>query len=141
MAAQALQIRQAKKASAALDNEISQVFTLAMPGETQSDPRRQMQSRLERIRKSGGGPQYFMHTLEVLSGALAVTPKTSISALSYRDDAVDLTVSAPSLGALSQLTQFAGKEGLTADIQSSNPVASGVEAHLHVHSQSARAPR
>jgi general secretion pathway protein L len=141
VAAQALQIRQAKKESAALDNEISQVFTLAMPGETLSDPRRQMQSRLERIRKSGTGPQYFMHTLEVLSGALAVTPKTSISALSYRDNAVDMTVSAPSLAALSQLTQFAGSKGLSAEIQSSNPVASGVEAHLHVHSQSGRAQR
>jgi general secretion pathway protein L len=141
VAAQALQIRQAKKQSAALDNEISQVFTLAMPGETQSDPRRQMQSRLERIRKSGAGPQYFMRTLEVLSGALAVTPKASISALSYRDNAVDMTVSAPSLAALSQLTQFAGTKGLAAEIQSSNPVASGVEAHVHVHSQSARPQR
>jgi general secretion pathway protein L len=141
VAAQALQIRQAKKQSAALDNEISQVFTLAMPGEPQSDPRRQMQTRLERIRKSGAGPQYFMHTLEVLSGALAVTPKTAISALSYRDNAVDLTVSAPSLAALSQLTQFAGSKGLAAEIQSSNPVASGVEAHLHVHSQAARSQR
>lgn len=141
VAAQALQIRQAKKESAALDNEISQVFTLAMPGDQLSDPRRQMQSKLERIRKSGAGPQYFLRTLQVLSGALAVTPKTTISALSYRDDALDMTVSAPSLAALSQLTQFAGKEGLTADIQSSNPVASGIEAHVHVRTQAARARR
>jgi general secretion pathway protein L len=141
VAAQALQIRQAKKESATLDNQISQVFTQAMPGEKLTDPRRQMQSRLERIRKSGGGPQYLMHTLEVLSGALAVTPKTSISALSFRDNAVDMTVSAPSLAALSQLTQFTGSKGLAAEIQSSNPVASGVEAHLHVHSQSARTQR
>jgi hypothetical protein len=112
-----------------------------MPGEKLTDARRQMQSRLERIRKSGGSPQYLMHTLEVLSGALAVTPKTTISALSFRDNAVDMTVSAPSLAALSQLTQFTGSKGLAAEIQSSNPVASGVEAHLHVHSQSARTQR
>jgi general secretion pathway protein L len=141
VAAQALQIRQAKKESANLDNQISQVFTSAMPGEKLSEPRRQMQSRLERIRKSGGGPQYLMHTLEVLSGALAVTPKTTIGALSFRDNAVDMTVTAPSLAALSQLTQFTGSKGLSAEIQSSNPVASGVEAHLHVHSQSARTQR
>jgi general secretion pathway protein L len=141
VAAQALQIRHAKKESAALDTEISQVFTLAMPGDQLSDPRRQMQSKLDRIRKSGSGPQYFLHTLQILSGALAVTPKTSISALSYREDALDMTVSAPSLAALSQLTQFAGKEGLTAEIQSSNPVASGVEAHLHVRTQTSRARR
>jgi len=141
VAAQALQIRQAKRESAALDGEISQVFSSAMAGDALTDPRRQMQSKLERIRKSGAGPQYFLRTLQTLSGALAVTPKTTISALSYRDDSLDMTVSAPSLAALSQLTQFVGKEGLAAEIQSSNPVAAGVEAHLHVHGQSAKAHR
>ena len=141
VAAQALQIRHAKHDSAALDAEISQLFSESMPGDAVTDPRRQMQAKLERIRKSGAGPQYFLRTLQTLSGALAVTPKTAISALSYREDALDMTVSAPSLAALSQLTQFVGKEGLAAEIQSSNPVAAGVEAHLHVHGQSAKARR
>lgn len=141
VAAQALQIRQAKHESAALDAQISQVFTLAMPGDASTDPRLQMQSRLERIRKAGAGPQYFLRTLQTLSRALAVTPQTTISALSYRENALDMTVNAPSLAALSQLTQFVGKEGLNAEIQSSNPVATGVEAHLHVRNQSARATR
>ena len=141
VAAQALQIRHAKHDSAALDAEISQLFSESMPGDALTDPRRQMQAKLERIRKSGAGPQYFLRTLQTLSGALAVTPKTAISALSYREDALDMTVSAPSLAALSQLTQFVGKEGLAAEIQSSNPVAAGVEAHLHVHGQSAKARR
>jgi general secretion pathway protein L len=139
VAAQALQIRQAKHESAALDGEISQIFSASMPGDALTNPRRQMQSKLEKIRKSGAGPQYFLRTLQTLSGALAVTPKTTLSALSYRDDSLDMTVSAPSLGALSQLTQFVGKEGLAAEIQSSNPVATGVEAHLHVRGQSGKA--
>ena len=142
VAAQALQIRQAKVQSAALDNQISQVFASAMPGgNAAADPRRQMQSKLERIRKSGAGPQYFLRTLQTLSGALAVAPKTTISALSYRENALDMTVNAPSLAALSQLTQSVGKEGLVADIQSSNPVATGVEAHLHIRDQRAAAQR
>jgi general secretion pathway protein L len=141
VAAQALQIRNAKHASAALDSEISQVFSGAMPGEAITDPRRQMQAKLDRIHKSGAGPQYFLRSLQTLSGALAVSPKTTISALSYRDDALDMTVSAPSLATLSQLTQFAGKEGLAAEIQSSNPVAAGVEAHLHLRNQTAKARR
>jgi general secretion pathway protein L len=139
--AQALQIRHAKHESAALDGEISQVFSSAMPGDAVSDPRRQMQARLDRIRKSGAGPQYFLRTLQTLSGALSGAPKTTISALSYREDALDMTVSAPSLAALSQLTQTVGKQGLAAEIQSSNPVAAGVEAHLHVRNQSAKARR
>jgi general secretion pathway protein L len=141
VAAQALQIRHAKHESAALDGEISQVFSASMPGDALTDPRRQMQTKLERIRKSGPGPQYFLRTLQTLSGALAVTPKTAISALSYREDSLDMTISAPSLAALSQVTQFVGKEGLAAEIQSSNPVAAGVEAHLHVHGQSAKPRR
>jgi general secretion pathway protein L len=141
VAAQAVQIRHAKSQSAALDTEISQVFSSAMPGEALNDPRRQMQSKLEKIRKSGAGPQYFLRALQTLSGALAVTPKTTISALSYRDDSLDMTLNAPSLAALSQLTQFVGKEGFTAEIQSSNPVGAGVEAHLHVRGQAAKARR
>jgi hypothetical protein len=42
-------------------------------------------------------------------------------------------VTAPSLTALSQLSQQVSRQGLTADIQSSQPVAGGVDAHLQVH--------
>jgi general secretion pathway protein L len=141
VAAQALQIRSAKHAAAALDSEISQVFTTAMPADRITDPRRQMQDRLERARKSGAGPQYFLRTLQTLSGALANTPKTTINSLSYRDQSIEMTVNAPSLAALSQLSQLVAKEGLAAEIQSSNPVATGVEAHLQIRMARSQAPR
>jgi general secretion pathway protein L len=139
--AQALQIRQAKHETKALDGEIANVFSSAMPSEVLQDPRRQMQSRLDRVRKSGAGPEYFLRSLKVLSDALAVTPKTDIDALSYREDSLDLKVSAPSLAALSQLSQVIGKQGMTAEIQSSTPVANGVEAHVQLRSQGSRAHR
>jgi general secretion pathway protein L len=141
VAAQALQIRQAKHETAALDQEIANVFSTAMPAEAMQDPRRQMQSRLDRIRKSGAGPEYFLRTLKVLSGAMAVAPKTDIDALSYREDSVDMKVRAPSLAALSQVSQFIGKQGMTAEIQSSTPVAGGVEAHIQLRGQTAREHR
>jgi general secretion pathway protein L len=139
--AQALQIRQAEHETKALDGEIATVFSSAMPAEVMQDPRRQMQSRLDRIRQSGAGPEYFLRSLKVLGDALAVTPKTDIDALSYREDSLDMKVSAPSLAALSQLSQFIGKHGMTAEIQSSTPVANGVEAHIQLRSQGARAHR
>jgi type II secretion system protein L len=139
--AQALQIRQAKHETKALDGEIANVFSSAMPSEVLQDPRRQMQSRLDRVRKSGAGPEYFLRSLKVLSDALAVTPKTDIDALSYREDSLDMKVSAPSLAALSQLSQVIGKQGMTAEIQSSTPVANGVEAHMQLRSQGSRAHR
>jgi general secretion pathway protein L len=137
--AQALQIRQAKHETKALDGEIATVFSAAMPAEVMQDPRRQMQSRLDRIHKSGAGPEYFLRSLKVLGDALAVTPKTDIDALSYREDSLDMKVSAPSLAALSQLSQFIDKHGMTAEIQSSTPVANGVEAHIQLRSQGSRA--
>jgi hypothetical protein len=91
-----------------------------------------MQSRLDRIRHSGAGPEYFLHALEVLSGAISTAPNTRINSLSYREQALDLRVTAPSLTALSQLSQQVSRQGLAADIQSSQPVAGGVDAHLQV---------
>jgi general secretion pathway protein L len=141
VAAQALQIRQAKHETAALDGQIASVFSAAMPGEVIQDPRRQMQSRLDRIHKSGASPEYFLRTLKILGDAMAVTPKTTIDALSYREGSLDMKVSAPSLAALSQLSQFIGKQGMTAEIQSSTPVANGVEAHVQLRSSTSRAHR
>jgi general secretion pathway protein L len=136
VAAEGLQIHQAKREGAALDTQIAGVFSAAMPAETLQDPRRQMQSRLDRIRKLGASPEYFLRTLKVLSGALGVTAKTSIDALSYHENSLDLKVTAPSLASVSQLSQLIGKQGLTADIQSSTPIADGIEAHIQVRSQS-----
>jgi general secretion pathway protein L len=141
VAAQALQIRQAKHEAAALDGQIASVFSAAMPGEAMQDPRRQMQSRLDRIRKSGASPEYFLRTLKVLGDALATTPKTDIDGLSYREESLDMRVKAPSLAALSQLSQLIGKQGMTAEIQSSTPVATGVEAHIQLRSPQSRVRR
>lgn len=141
VAAQAVQLRQAKHATAALDTQIAQVFSAAMPAEPMQEPRRQMQGRLDRIRHSGPGPQHFLRTLQTLSGALAATPKTSIDAMSYREESLDMKVTAPSLAALSQLSQLMDKQGLTTEIQSSAPVGSAVEAHLQVRSPGSKVHR
>ena len=137
---QALQIRHARHESAALDSQIANVFAAAMPGEVIKDPRHQMQVRLDRIRKHGASPEYFLRALKTLSGALAVAPKTEIAALSYREQSVDMKLNAPSLAALSQLSQYIdSKHDLKAEIQSSTPVAGGVEAHVQLRGQASRA--
>jgi general secretion pathway protein L len=138
VAAEALQIRQGKHQAAALDAEIGQVFAAAMPSDPNTDPRRQMQSKLDRARKSGAGPQYFLRSLQTLSGALSAVPKTTITSMGYREQTLDLTLSAPNLDALSQLSQIMAKQGLSAEIQSSTPVAQGVEAHMQVRDQGAK---
>jgi general secretion pathway protein L len=138
VAAQTLQIRQARRESAALDSQIAQVFAAAMPGEVIKDPRHQMQVRLDRIRKKGSGGEYFLHALQTLSGALANAPKMDIDAMSYREQSMDMKLNAPSVAALSQLSQYIDSHGMIAEIQSSTPVAGGVEAHLQLRSQAKR---
>jgi general secretion pathway protein L len=141
VAAEAVQLRHAKHETAALDAEIAQVFAAAMPADQMQDARRQMQTRLDRIHHSGPGPEYFLRTMQALSGALASTPKTSIDSMSYREEALDMKVTAPSLTELSQLTQLVGKQGLTAEIQSSTAAGSGVEAHMQVRAAGSKARR
>jgi type II secretion system protein L len=138
IAAAMILIHQANHETQALDTQIAQIFQQVMPSEKMQDPRRQMQSRLDRIRHSGAGPEYFLHALEVLSSAMSAAPNTRIDSLSYREQALDLRVTAPSLAALSQLSQQVSKQGLTADIQSSQPVEGGVDAHLQVRAAGAK---
>ena len=139
VAAQAYTLHRAKRDTALLDTEIADVFAAVMPAEPLRDARRQMQSRLDRIRHAGPGPQHFLRPLQTLSGAIAEAPATTIDALSYRDESLDMKVTAPSLAALSQLSQSVGKQGLTAEIQSSTPMGSGVEAHMQVRAQGSKA--
>jgi general secretion pathway protein L len=141
LGAQALQIHEANKQSAALDGEISQIFATAMPSDRMSEPRRQMQQQLDRIHRLGAGPQYFLKTVQALGGAVAATPKTSVDSLSFRDQTLDMKLTAPSVDALSQFSQIIVRQGLAADIQSSTPVAAGVEAHIQIRSGAPRSPR
>jgi general secretion pathway protein L len=141
VAAQAYQLHQAKKETAALDTQIAQLFATAMPAVTLSDPRRQMQTRLDRIRHTGAGPEQFLRTLSTLGSALSSAPKTSIDSMSYREDSLELKVTAPSLAVLSQLSQTVSKQGLTADIESSTPAGSSIEANLQIHTAGSKARR
>ncbi|MDP9064416.1 MAG: type II secretion system protein GspL [Pseudomonadota bacterium] len=141
VAAEAIQLRQARHETAALDAQIAEVFASAMPSAEMHEPRRQMQARLERIRHSGPGPQHFLRTLQALGTALGASPKTRIDSMSYRQDTLDMKVSSPSLAALSQVSQTLRGQGLAAEIQSSTPAGGGVDAHLQVRAADAKAHR
>jgi general secretion pathway protein L len=139
--AQALQIHHARHEEAALDGQIATVFASAMPAEVQQNPRRQMQARIDRIRKSGSSPEYFLRSLKVLGDALAAVPKTQVDSMSYRDNSLELKMTASSMGAVSQVTQLIDKQGIQAEIQSSTPAASGVEAHVQLHGPNSKVHR
>ena len=88
VAAQALQIRQREaRIGRARPAKSRRYSHRQCPAIAASDPRRQMQSRLERIRKSGAGPQYFLRTLQTVARCdWRSAPKTTINALSYQEE-------------------------------------------------------
>jgi general secretion pathway protein L len=133
--AQALQIRQAKRQSAELDTQITELFNTTAPGEPLRDARRQLAARLERARHSGAGPEYFLRAAVALGDAVAAAPKSKVQSLSYHEQSLELKLTAPDLAVVSQLTQVINRQGFSADIQSSAPVSSGIEAHLLVRAQ------
>jgi general secretion pathway protein L len=141
LVAEALQIRQAKHEAAVLDQQIASVFSYAMPGEPMQNPRSQMQGLLDRIHHTGAGPEEFLNSLKVLTNTLPGAPKSEIEALSFRENSLDLKVTAPSLGSLSQLSQLISKQGKSAEIESSRQVAGGVEAQIQMRSQKPAANR
>ena len=66
LAAEAVQLQHAKHESAALDTQIAEEYSKDMPAVPMQDPRRQMQTQLDRIRHSGPGAQQFLRTLQAL---------------------------------------------------------------------------
>ena len=130
--ADALSLHQAKKHSAELQTSIEQIFASSLPGEKPVDARRQMQARLSQIRGTGAGPEYFLRTLQSLSGAIAGRPKTSVDALSFRESTLDLKLTAPTVDDLAALSQSMQKQGLIAEIQSSTPSGNGIEGRVQI---------
>lgn len=114
---------------ARLDGEIAAVFSQAMPGTRQVNARAQVEGRLAQLRGSGvtGG---LMTSLGTLGQAIAQAPETSVEALSYRADVLDLRVLAPSVDALDRIQHAATERGMNAVIQSATPRDSKVEGRL-----------
>ncbi len=132
VAVQAIEIRRAHQQTAKLDEQIAQVFASAMPGVPMQDPRRQMQSRLQLIHQSGAGPQLFLHMMQAVTRAATQVPLTGIDAVSFHEQTLEMKVTAAQVDVLSGLSQALAKQGFTAAIQSSTPIAAGVEAHLQI---------
>ncbi len=138
VAAQAIQIRAAHRESARLDTEIGRVYASTMPTEPLSDARRQLQSRLKRIRAQASGPDLYLRMMQALAAALPPGAQTTIESLSFHDRTIDLKLAAKSIELLSPLSQSLAARGYTTAIQSSTPGKDGVEANLRIRAPGAR---
>lgn len=118
---------------ARLDAEISAAFAQALPGAREVDARSQVEARLAQLRGSGvaGG---LMTGLGMLGDAMAQAPDTSVEALSWRTNTLDLRVLAPNVEVLDRLQHAATERGMAAEIQSATPRDAKVEGRLQFKS-------
>jgi general secretion pathway protein L len=129
LAGQGLSIWQLKRAEKKLDVQIAQVFAQAMPGQPVVDPRAQMQGVLGN-RTAGQAP--LLPAMSLLAQAMSRAPQATIESISYRGNALDLRLTAPTVEALDAIKQAMSREGVAAELQSAVPRGQTVEGRLQV---------
>lgn len=126
---QAVSAWQLGRAEKALDGEIAQVFSQALPGQPLVDARAQMQGVLGSQDSAGAG---LLPVMSALAQAMAQTPAARIEAMSYRGDALELRLTAPTVESLDGIKQAMTRGGVTAELQSATPRGDVVEGRLQV---------
>ena len=127
-AGQALTFFRMSRAEQRLDAQIAEVFAQALPGQPIVDPRAQMQGLLGGAGSAGA----LLPSISTLAQAMARAPAARIEALSYRGDALELRVVAPTVEALDAIKQAMIQGGVSAELQSATPRGQTVEGRLQL---------
>jgi len=113
----------------ALDAEIAQVFAQALPGQPVVDVRAQLQGALG---SAGGAGSGLLAAMSALAQAMAQAPAARIEAVSFRGNALELRLTAPTIESLDGIKQGMSRDGIQAEIQSATPRGQVVEGRLQV---------
>lgn len=115
-----LTLRSLKAESAALAEQIKQVYTQSFPGGRVVDPRAQMDQQLKLLRaQQGAGGNDFLGLVAQLGGVFAATPGIELTGANFRDGHLDVELTANDIQTLEKLKQqIGGQSGLNVDIQS-----------------------
>ncbi len=117
------------RAERALDAQIAEIFAQALPGQPVVDPRAQMQGALGAGRTASAG---LLPVISVLAEAMAQAPSARIEAMSFRGNALELRLTAPTVESLDGIKQTMNRDGMTAELQSATPRGGVVEGRLQV---------
>lgn len=129
LAGQAISLYKNSRAEKQLDAQIAEVFAQVLPGQPMVDPKAQIQGVLG----TGGAAQgALLPAISVLAEVMAQAPAARIEAISYRGNALDLRLVAPSVEALDTIKQGMTRDGLTAELQSATPRGDVHEGRLQV---------
>lgn len=132
IAGKAAELSVLEHANRRLDDAIDQVFHAAMPGQPDTyQARRQMEQRLAAVRASeaSGG---FLRALQALVQAHHAAPEAVLQALTFRDGALELKASAPSVESLDLLSRELRKQGWQARLIADNPAGSAYEGRIQM---------
>ena len=129
LASQGLSIWKLGQAEKKLDAEIAAIFSSAMPGQKAVDPRAQMQGVLGSRGAAGGA---LLPAVSALASAIAQAPQAKVESMSFRGNALELRLTAPTVEALDSIKQAMSQGGLSAELQSATPRGQIVEGRLQV---------
>jgi general secretion pathway protein L len=132
IAGKAAELTVLKHADRRLDGSMEQVFHTAMPGQPETyEARRQMEQRLAAARASqaSGG---FLLALQALVEAHRAAPEAVLEALTFRDGALELKASAPSVESLDRLSRQLRQQGWQAHLVAGNPAGSAYEGRIQM---------
>ena len=115
-----------------LDASIDEVFHTALPGQPDTyEARRQMEQRLAAARASENSGSFLL-ALQALVQAHGAAPEAVLEALTFRDGALELKASAPSVESLDRLSHELGQHGWQARLVAGSPSGSAYEGRIHM---------
>jgi len=120
---------QQSRAEKALDAQIAAIFAQTLPGQPVVDPRAQLQGALGTSAASGGG---LLIAMSALAQAMAQAPAARLETVSFRGNALELHLTAPTIESLDGIKQAMNRDGITAEIQSATPRGQTIQGRLQV---------
>jgi hypothetical protein len=118
----------------ALDAQIAEVFATALPGQPVVDPRAQMQGALG----TGGASGALLPAITVIAQAMSQAPAARLRSLSFRNNVIELNLTAPTVESLDGIRRSMNRGGVSAEIQSTNPGGAGVDGRVQLRLGPAR---
>jgi general secretion pathway protein L len=126
---QAVGLWQMKRAERQLDAQTAQLFTQLLPGQKMLDARSQVEGMLNH---GGSGAGALLPAVTLLAQAVAKAPAARVESLSYRGNALELRIVAPTVEVLDSIKQSMSRAGAAVELESATPRGEVVEGRLQV---------
>lgn len=130
---QGARLWQLNRLDAQLDSAIEEVFLAAFPGVSAvRDPRGQLRQQLALMRGGDASSSDFLPMLVALGQVLKASSNTRIEGLSFRNNTLDVQLSAPDVAVLDKIQKQVAENGFEVQIQAANPKDDRVEGRIEI---------